>query len=353
MYARWHSAGPIALGLVLLSMAAPTARAADSKEVVIVATGGEFEKALRENFYAPFTAATGIAVRAVPASNAEQWAKVKAMTGSGHLEWDIVSIYPEDMVAQQAVLAPIDCAALSALKDQAVPGACKDRGLLRTIGGGILAYNTKSFAQKPPQTWADFWNVTDFPGPRALPNYGAPWWVLMAALEADGVPSDKLFPLDLDRAFKKLDQIKPNVQVWWKTGDQSQQIMRDGEVVMSMMWSGRAYTLAGEGTPIGVSWQGAPTNIALWGLLKDAPHADAAKAFLDYFLGRPEAHVAFSREITYDTSNRRALDLLPEPEQHQRATFPANAKAMAPVDDAWVAQNRSSLLERWNDWLAK
>ena len=43
----------------------------------------------------------------------------------------------------------------------------------------------------------------------------------MLALLADGVAPSKLFPLDLDRAFHKLDQIKPNVAVWWKTGDQS------------------------------------------------------------------------------------------------------------------------------------
>lgn len=342
---------------VLAVTAAPGRSAAQEKsqdkELVVVSTGGAFEKALKEHFYEPFTKATGIAVRAVPASNAEQWTKVKAMTAANRLEWDIVTLYPEDMFAQEAVLATIDCGAIPELKDQAVEGACKSRGLLRTIGGGTLAYNTKAFPNGGPQSWADFWNVDKFPGPRAFPNYGAPWWVLMAALQADGVPADKLFPLDLDRAFRKLDQIKPHVKVWWKTGDQSQQVLRDGEVVMAMVWSGRAYSLAEQGLPIAVSWQGAPVNTALWGVLKGAPHPGAAKAFLDFFVGRPEAHLAFSNQVTNDTLNRKALDLLPEQDRVRRATFPANARAMAETDDVWVAQNRSMLLERWNGWLAR
>src|SRR3989442_1490871 len=43
------------------------------------------------------------------------------------------------------------------------------------------------------------------------------------ALVADGVPPDKVFPMDVDRAFRKLDQIKPHVKVWWTQGNQSQQ----------------------------------------------------------------------------------------------------------------------------------
>jgi putative spermidine/putrescine transport system substrate-binding protein len=55
--------------------------------------------------------------------------------------------------------------------------------------------------------------VKGFPGTRALRN--DPQTVLEAALLADGVPRDKLYPLDVDRAFKKLEQIKPDIAVWW------------------------------------------------------------------------------------------------------------------------------------------
>ncbi len=331
-------------------------RAADAleKELVIVTTGGVFERALKEHFYDPFTRATGVTIRPVAASLGDQWAKVKAMTQTGRIEWDIVSMGPADVLDHRALLAKLDCWRLPNAQKYGVEGACQDYSLLRTIGGGVLAYNTDAFPPgREPRTWADFWDVQRFPGPRALMNAGTPWWVLMAALMADGVPPPKLFPLDVDRAFRKLDAIKPHVKVWWKTGDQSQQIMRSREVVMAMMWSGRALSLKAAGVPIGVSWRGAPKDVAPWGVLAGAPHPKAALAFLDFFMGRPEVHLAFSRQVNYDTSNEKALDLLPEPERLTRPTHPDNWRNIATIDYRWVAENRVRLLERWNTWLAK
>ncbi|WP_287332086.1 extracellular solute-binding protein [Mesorhizobium sp.] len=113
-----------------------------------------------------------------------------------------------------------------------IPGTCHKYGILRGIGGGVLAYNSKLFpSDNAPKTWADFWDLRKFLGRRALPNN--PFWVLAVALDADGVTSENFLPVDLDRAFRKLDQIKPCVEVWWTSGDQSRQLWRNSEVVMS------------------------------------------------------------------------------------------------------------------------
>ena len=66
-----------------------------------------------------------------------------------------------------------------------------------------------------------------------------PIYNLEAALIADGVPMDKLYPIDVDRAFKKLEELKPHVLVWWNSGAQSAQILQDGEVDMVGAWNGR------------------------------------------------------------------------------------------------------------------
>ena len=74
------------------------------------------------------------------------------------------------------------------------------------------------------------------------------------ALMADGVPTDKLYPIDFDRAFKKLDQIKPHVTVWWTTGQQPAQLLLDKEVVLATGWNGRFYDLIKKGAPIEIDW---------------------------------------------------------------------------------------------------
>ena len=59
---------------------------------------------------------------------------------------------------------------------------------------------------------------------------------LEAVLLADGVKPEEIYPLDVDRAFKKLEPLLPNL-IFWDAGAQSQQLFRDGEVVMGNIWA--------------------------------------------------------------------------------------------------------------------
>ncbi|NJL18453.1 MAG: ATP-binding protein [Nitrospira sp.] len=53
--------------------------------------------------------------------------------------------------------------------------------------------------------------MKSFPGQRSVRKH--PIYALEMALIADGVPMDKLYPIDVDRAFKKLEELKPHVLV--------------------------------------------------------------------------------------------------------------------------------------------
>ncbi|MGO8077848.1 extracellular solute-binding protein, partial [Rhizobium leguminosarum] len=70
---------------------------------------------------------------------------------------------------------------------------------------------------------ADLFDTAKFPGKRTFYKWSAPG-VIEEALLADGVAADKLYPLDLERAFKKLDTIKSDI-VWWSGGAKSQQLL--------------------------------------------------------------------------------------------------------------------------------
>ncbi len=117
------------------------------------------------------------------------------------------------------------------------------------------------------------------------------------ALSADGVAADELFPMDLDRAYAKLDEIKPHIAVWWKTGNQVQQIMRDDKVVMTMSYSGRALATIKEGIPWAQVWTDALRDTGYMSITKDAPNVLGALAFLDFFYGNADAHPLFMREV--------------------------------------------------------
>ena len=100
-----------------------------------------------------------------------------------------------------------------------------------------LGYRTDK-VKKPPKSWADLWNVKDFPGRRSLRKY--PFDTIEEALMADGVPTNKVYPCDFDRAYKSLDKIKKDVAVWWTSGAQTTQMLKSGEVDMLPTWNGRA-----------------------------------------------------------------------------------------------------------------
>jgi mannopine transport system substrate-binding protein len=341
----------ILAGAVLIALCSQPALSQQSSELVIVTSGGTFEKALQKNFYDAFTAETGIKIRPVSASYAEQWAKARAMAEAGRTEWDIVTVGIGEDATNRELLERLDCEGMPNIKTDAIDGACRDYTLLRTIGGTIIAYDTDTFKDKAPKNWADFWNVAEFPGPRAMPNYGAPYVSIAAALLADGAPLSEVrnHALDVPRAFAKLDKIKPDVSIWWKTGDQSQQAFRNGDVVMSMMWSGRALQLKQAGQPIEIAWENASAELSSWGILKNAPNKGAAKSFLNFFVTRPEAHLAFSSQVYWDTVNRAALDKT----YGSAETFMKRFENMVTYDSTWIAENRSEITTRWNEWMSR
>ncbi|WP_224513645.1 ABC transporter substrate-binding protein [Mesorhizobium sp. CA8] len=332
------------------------ARKGGEREVVVAGGTGAYGDLVKKHFYSPFTEATGIEVVATGGGYGEKLAKLKAMASVGRTEWDVITLSIDSLTPDVTNLLEDlgNCADLPDVAARGVAGSCLGKGVLFDIGGGVLAFDKRSFPDGQPQPagWADFWDVKAFPGPRALPNVGNPWWNLIAALEADGVSRGQLFPLDVDRAFRKLDEIKPHVTVWWKSGDQSQQIFRTGEVVMAMLFSGRAFRLRAEKLPLAISWNGAPLDAAFWAVTKGAQHPNAGLALLDFIYTRPEAHAAFALESFGSTAQREAVAFLPEDARALSVLQPANWSQIIQVDRGWLAANREAVLERWSTWLA-
>jgi mannopine transport system substrate-binding protein len=331
---------------------------AGEKEVVVAGGTGAYGEMVKKTFYDPFTAATGIRVVATGGSYGEKLAKLKAMSRVKRVEWDVLTLSVDSLTSQNSAFfrdLGTACEATPNVAAEGVEGACLRQGAIFDVGGGVLAYSSEAFPPSGPQPvrWADFWNVKDFPGPRALPNIGTPWWNLVAALLADGVSADTLFPLDIERAFRKLDEIKPHVTVWWRSGDQSQQIFRSKEVVMAMMFAGRSAHLQKEGLPIEVSWQGAPLDASFWGVLKEAPHANAGLALINFIYSRPAAHADFIKDGLGATGLKTALPLLEPAIAKRLATDPANWPHLVRIDRDWLGENQDAVLRRWLEWLAK
>ena len=75
------------------------------------------------------------------------------------------------------------------------------------------------------------------------------------------------------------------------------------DIVMALMWSGRAFAAKRSGTPLAWTYADALADFGAWGILNGAPHPKAAHAFLNFYLSSPEHAAAFSREMGYATPN--------------------------------------------------
>jgi mannopine transport system substrate-binding protein len=335
---------------------ASSAFAEPKKELVIATTGGIQEKLLREYFFDPFTKETGITVVTVSGSDAANVARVKAMVESGSVAWDLYQA--GEIQASSDLHRSLNedmtefCKPYEADQDL-LPGACNAAGVLSAYGTTLLVYNTEKFPNGGPKTWADFWNVEAFPGPRALPNFNDPWRLLAAALIADGVPAEKVFPLDVDRAFRKMDEIKPHVGLWWKTGDQSFQGFRNGDYTIGMIWQTRASALKADGQPLAWSQDQAFLVGDRWALIKGAPNRENALKFLAFSLANTEGQAKRCELATCTPVRRSAADKM---SAEAKATVPLSPEVFSKLvvpDAGWINQNTAKLTERWNAWIAQ
>lgn len=346
------SVASLACGLGI-ALAAPQAANA-SDRVIIASTGGAFDRALTEAWFKPFTAETGIEVVVVVATNAEMRARAAAMTQTGNVTWDL---YLEGEIqagsaAHRAVSEDLTefCRQYADRAD--LPGnACTAGGALLQSTATLLAYRIGEGDGSEPRTWADMWDTAKFPGGRSFPNFDDPWRVMAAALLADGVPREELFPIDVERALTKLEEIRPAITLWWRTGDQSVQGFRNGDYSLGQIWLTRAKAMRDEGLPIGWSYQGAFLVGDRISLLRGAPNRENALKLISYWLDSPQAQAAACEVLSCTPPSSEAIAIMSE---EVRSTMPTaediNESIVVP-DAEWINENAATLLQRWNEWI--
>ncbi len=308
--------------------------------------GGSWTAAEESAYFKPFTDKTGINIRTVaPVS----FAKLKAQVRSHTYEWDVsnAGIVEFSQAVSEGLLEPVD----KSIVDPAEfpPGNVTGFGVAGVSLAMCLVYRKDKFPQGGPQSWADFWDVGRFPGGRSL--YNRSFTNLAFALLADGVPADKVYPMDIDRAFKKLDQIKPHIKVWWEQGNQSQQLIGDGEVDMMAMWNARAQEMIDRGVPLQIVWNGAENYGGFWYVPKGAPRAKLAFQFLE-FISHPKPQADFVNILPYGPPHPGAFEFISKETAAKMPTSPDNLRVSHVPDAAWLAPRLPMIRERFSQWLA-
>lgn len=331
--------------------------AAFGKETLVVGTaGGTVQELLQKLVADPFTEETGIPVKLVATAN--RVSALKGMAATGNVVWDTGELAGNDLAraAKMGLLAEIDYSLVD--PENKLPDAAKHKyGVAYLTYSEVLAVRTDKLPEgKEMKSWSDFWDVKEFPGPRTLRNQ--PEGNLEFALLADGVEKEKIYevlstPEGVDRAFQKLDEIKPHIVSWWTSGAQPNQMLTNGDAYYASAFSGRITQLSKEGVPVKMVWNGGTVILTFMAIPKDAPRQEQSSKFLNYMTTGVERWAEFVKVIPYPGLMPGMEDYLPEEVVRELPTAPENMKVQFQRDDDFWVENYDKIIDRWQAWVIR
>jgi putative spermidine/putrescine transport system substrate-binding protein len=307
---------------------------ADKGELVVVSWGGDYDQALRELVFPAFEKATGYTVKldAPP-----ETAKLKAMVQSGNVSWDVIMTdIPAVLTAMKDdLLEPLDYSAI-------------DKAKLGQLPKG-----------KHPRNWAEVWDANRFPGSRTFNFQGGIEPQLEVALMADGVPIDKLYPIDVERAWKMYDRLRPLVGKWYTSHAQAIQLIGAGEAAVGCTIGPRGIAAKHSGAPIDVEYHQGKLASDNWCLVKGVRNKKAAMEFINFAIDG-KAQAGISQRVPYGPSNSGAFEFLSAEQAADLNTSPQNIKEQFWQQVEWWATPgpdgktpRESQAERFAKWMVR
>jgi putative spermidine/putrescine transport system substrate-binding protein len=333
-----------------LGLAPAAARAqANPREIVLVNYGGDATPAMKEAWGDPFTRDTGIPV-AIDGSG-PSLGRIRAMVESGRVTWDVCDGGPGTAIelGGRGLLEEMDWSVVDRTK-LVDPKFAYRHGIANYTFSFVLAYDRAKVGDTPPASWADFWDVRRWPGKRTMWSRNI-LGICEAALMADGVAPAALYPLDVDRALRKLREIKPHL-IGWQSGANSQDLLRSGEVVMGNVWNTRALLLHRETNGrIDWTWNQGILAPGVWVVPKGNPAGRAAAMRFIASTQDPARQVVLLRLMGQGPANPAATPLVPPELARFNPSSAENARVQVIFDGEWYGQHQARTLERWLDLL--
>lgn len=341
-----RTAGSIAAAGLPLPALAQRAAPPKPDRIVVNASGGGMATSLRRAYFTEFERLHGI--RVVDTSPVD-FGKLRAMVASGNPEWTVTEIGGQDAdrAKELNLLEPIDTSIVDLSRYPAV--GRNSHVFVGSAYSTVLGFRSDVFSNGAhPKGWAEFWDVRRFPGARSLRNH--PVDNLEFALLADGVPMDKIYPIDMDRAFRKLDEIRQHIAVWWTTGAQPAQMLVDREVVLATGWNGRFFELARRNAPVGTEFAQGSLKSSAWGIPRGTRNAYWGQQLLQV-MTNPRLQAIYATDLSYaglhpDTASFVAEDIRP-----LLPTAPANLERQFWLNVGWWTENGARAQERWTRWM--
>ena len=276
---------------------------------------------------------------------------LRSQAKSADAAWDLVLVDTDELSTGcgEGLFEKLDWSAIGG-KDHYVPQAASDCGLGAVIVNTALAWDKDKLPVAP--SWSDFWDVAKYPGKRGLRK--GVRGNLEFALMADGVsPGDVYKTLSttegVDRAFRKLDQLKPYIE-WWSGETEAARLLSSGDVLMTSAPSGQIAMMAEhEHKNFGLQFAASLFELQSWVIMKGSPSLRMAQQFL-YFTGMPAIEVRLLERSGNAGLAKGLNESLSPGLAAISAGNPTNLAAGLRSDTAFWHDNFAKLRQRFDTW---
>ncbi len=344
-----HSGLKLIYGLMFSSLIGTSAMA--QTDVTFVTWGGNIAKEMKQAWFTPATKGLNVNILedSLKGSN-----DVAAHVAAGTGDWDVVDASAEmcEKDGRAGFLEELD---YNVVKTDGLP---KDQvtkwSVPSTAYTMILAYNKKTYGDHPPRNWKDFFDVKKFPGTRFFGPYVEA--TLEIALLADGVEPSKLYPLDVDRAFRKLKEFAPNVTGFPATFGVATQMVMDGEADMLFLPENRLFAALRAGANYGYTYDQGILNFDCLVVPKGTKHKDLAMKIIAGIV-TPEINARIAETSGLSPANLLSIEkgFVPAKLVPDLVLAPQNFPKVVMANNVWWAENRDRLrlIERYNELKAR
>jgi putative spermidine/putrescine transport system substrate-binding protein len=314
--------------------------------------GGFFEENFRK-IYPKFTEEFDVEVESVSQPTSEVWvvqlqqaiaaggtppADVSMLSGVGlqrAINGDILATYQTSDIPTSENLAE---------------GYIKtdDEGNVVGVGGlswYITIVSNTDRVKESPDTWSAFWDP-QWKNELALLRNAANSFLIeiTAATHFDGY--DILDTQDgVLEVLHKLQEVKPNVKLWFRDEAQAQPAYNEGEVSLGQFYHDItlfAASEAGGGAPLRSVFptEGAILDSGFWSISKTTESIGACVAFIDWMC-RPEIQQELALTLgTIPSTNRDTLTMTDE--EYEAVAGPGPETALRP---------KYEIYDKWEDWI--
>jgi putative spermidine/putrescine transport system substrate-binding protein len=313
--------------------------AIQSDQVILGNYGGTTEDARKAAFWDSFTERTGVKV--VPADIPGNLGN-QMLAGEVPARWDAFHGSPSESRSAQLDGSKELPQTPEIAREDLIDAAYQPFVWQSFFVGYVPAALPETFADGKPQTWADFFDLKKFPGKRGWPAKEYTSGTHEAALLADGVPPDEIYPMDIERANAKIKTIVPEINVYQQF-PQAQSFLTSKTVALCYGPNGLWKGLMDKNVQLDVYWDMIPV-LQPNGMctMPDAPNMDAVMA-LAAWCNDPKRQADFALKTNYGPPSQAAFDEISEQDQQLLPNAPGRQTVTPDIE--WLAENEEALLE--------